>query len=159
VDVIASLYKHVRKSPTPVRRRLSRTQAPLERVIPKGWVPVSGMKMRRRVGLSAHSAFHWWSAQCVSRMLLLSEELMSCCAAGTNGFLDLRRRAFALDGQVSVEWSRCLGSMAPGARDSVVPMWRSSAGWMPARMGIFCVGLGRRSPVSQLARRCWWRGR
>jgi len=23
-----------------------------------GWVPVSGMKMRRRVGLSAHSAFH-----------------------------------------------------------------------------------------------------
>jgi len=24
-----------------------------------GWVPVSGMKMRSLVGLSAHSAFHW----------------------------------------------------------------------------------------------------
>jgi len=37
---------------------------------------------------------------------------MSCCAAGTNGCLDLRRRAFALDGLVSVKWSRCPGSMA-----------------------------------------------
>jgi len=24
-----------------------------------GWVLASGMKMRRRVGLSSHSAFHW----------------------------------------------------------------------------------------------------
>ena len=31
---------------------------------------------------------------------------------GTNGCLDLRRRAFALDGQVSAEWSTCPVSMA-----------------------------------------------
>ena len=29
------------------------------------------MKMRSFVGLSAHPAFHWWSAQCAARMLLL----------------------------------------------------------------------------------------
>ena len=34
------------------------------------------------------------------------------CATSTNGCLDLRRRAFALGGQVSAEWSRCPGSMA-----------------------------------------------
>jgi len=47
--------------------------------------------------------------------LLLSDELMSCWAAGTNGCLDLRRRASALGGRVSLEWSRCPGSMAGGA--------------------------------------------
>ena len=66
-----------------------------------GWVPVSGIKMRSLTGLSAHYAFHWLSAQCAARMLLLSDELMRCCAAGTNGCLDLRRRAFALDGRVT----------------------------------------------------------
>jgi len=30
-----------------------------ERVIQGGWVPVSGMKLRSLVSLSAHSAFHW----------------------------------------------------------------------------------------------------
>ena len=35
--------------------------------------------------------------QCAAHMLL-SEELMSCYAAGTNGCLDLRCRAFALGG-------------------------------------------------------------
>jgi len=47
------------------------------------------------------------SAHCAAHMLLLSNEQMSC-AAGTNGCLDLRRRAFALDGRVSTEWDRCL---------------------------------------------------
>jgi len=46
-----------------------------------GWVPVSVMKMRRLVGLSVHSAFHWQSAHCAARML--SDKLMRCCAAGT----------------------------------------------------------------------------
>ena len=49
-------------------------------------------------------------------MLLLSDELMSCCAAGTNECLDLRRCAFALDGRVSAEWSRC--------PDSSTTCWR-----------------------------------
>jgi len=52
-------------------------------------------------------------------MLLLSEKMMSCCAAGTKGCLDLRRRAAAPDGRVSAEWSRCPGSMARRPRDSV----------------------------------------
>jgi len=56
---------------------------------------VSGIEVRSLVGLSAHSAFHWWSAHCAARMLLLSEKLMSCCAAGINGCLDLRRHATA----------------------------------------------------------------
>jgi len=38
---------------------------------------------------------------------LLSDKMMSCCAAGTNGCLDLRHRAFALGEQVSAECSRC----------------------------------------------------
>ena len=61
-------------------------------------------------------------------MLLLSDELISCCAAGTNECLDLRCR----DGRVSAEWSRCPGSMARRAEESVAPLRRSSAGWMPA---------------------------
>ena len=32
------------------------------------------------------------------------------CVASTNGCLDLRRHSFTLSGQVSAEWSRCLGS-------------------------------------------------
>jgi len=54
-------------------------------------------------------------------MLLLSDELMRCCAAGTNGCHDLRCHASALDGQVSADWSRCPGSVARRSRDSVAP--------------------------------------
>jgi len=62
------LYKQEWKRPTPVRRRLSRTQALLGRTHAiqalwdshsKGWVPMSGMKMRSLVGLSVHSASNW----------------------------------------------------------------------------------------------------
>ena len=74
-------------------------------------------------------------------MLLLSEKLMSC-AAGTNGCLDLRWCASALDGRVSADWSRCLGSMARCPRDSVAPLRRSSAGWMPARIGRLFADVG-----------------
>ena len=88
-------------------------------------------------------------------MLLLSEKLMSCCAAGTNGCLDLRCRATALNGQVSTEWSRCPGSMARRPRDSVAPLRWSSAGWMPARIGRLSTGV---SIQSQFARRHWWWG-
>jgi len=40
-------------------------------------------------------------------LLLSSDELIRCCAAGTNECLYLRCHAFLLDGQVSAEWSRC----------------------------------------------------
>ena len=73
---------------------------------------------------------------------------MSCCAAGTNVCLDLRRRAAAPDGRVSAEWSRCPGSMARRLRYSVAPLRRSSAGWMPARIGRLSAGVGRRHPVT-----------
>jgi len=51
-------YKQKRKRPTPVHRRLGRTQAVLGRVIPGG-APVLGIKMRSLVSLSAHSASYW----------------------------------------------------------------------------------------------------
>ena len=67
---------------------------------------------------------------------------------GANGCLDLRRRALALDGQVSAEWSSCPGSMEQCARGSVASLRRRSAGWMPARMGRLSAGVGRRHPVT-----------
>ena len=44
----------------------------------KGWVPMSRMKVRSLVGLSAHSTFHWLFSQCTTRML--SHKLMICGA-------------------------------------------------------------------------------
>jgi len=58
VDGLPHLYKQERKRPTPVWRRLSRTQAFLGRVIPGVCVPVYGIKVRSLVALSAHSAIH-----------------------------------------------------------------------------------------------------
>jgi len=92
-EAIPHLCKQERKRPTP-RRRLSRTQ---EGSFQKDML-VSEMKVRSLVELSNHSAFHQWSAQSAARMLLLSHELMSCCEGGTNVCLDLRCRAFQLDG-------------------------------------------------------------
>jgi len=80
--------------------------------------------------------------------VVLSDELMRCGATGTNGCLDLRRRASALAGRVSDEWSRCPGSVARHTRDSVAPLRRSSAGWMPARNGRLYAGVRRRHPVT-----------
>ena len=73
---------------------------------------------------------------------------MRCCTAGTNGCQDLRRCAAALNGRVSAEWSRRPGSMARRPRESVAALRRSSAGWMPARIGRLSAGVGRRHPVT-----------
>ena len=62
--------------------------------------------------------------------------------------VDLRCRAFPPGVQVSAEWSRCPGSMARPARDSVAPLRRSSACWMSARIGRLSAGVGRRQPVT-----------
>ena len=39
-------------------------------VIPRGWVPVSGLKVRSLVELSADFAYHWWSAHTASKFLV-----------------------------------------------------------------------------------------
>ena len=88
------------------------------------------------------------SAHCAARMLLLSDKEMRCCAAGTNGCLHFRRRAFALDGRVSAKWSRCPGSKARRVRDSVPPLRRSSAGWMLSRIGRLSAGAGHTHSVT-----------
>jgi len=103
--------------------------------------------MRSRVGLFVHSTVHWQSVYCAARVLS-SYKLVRCCGAGTNGCLDDRRRAFALDGRVSAEWSRCPGSIARRARDSVAPSRRNSAGWMPTMVGKLSADVGRRHAVT-----------
>jgi len=75
---------------------------------------------------STHSAFHWWSTQCAAHVLLFSYKL-SCFVVGTNGCLNFRHCAFALDGQVHTEWSRCPGSKAQCARDSMIAWWPRSS--------------------------------
>ena len=103
-EAIPHLYEQEWKRPTPVRKRLSRTQALLGRVTPGGWMSVSvdenaescGVVRPLRIPLVIHPMRRTY--------VVLSDELMSCCAAGTNGYLDLRRRVSALDGRVSAEW-------------------------------------------------------
>jgi len=51
-------------------------------------------------------------------LLLSSDKLMSCCAVGTNGRLNLRWLAFSPGGEVSTECSRCPGYMAQWQRRS-----------------------------------------
>ena len=61
----------------------SRTQALRGRVIPRVCVPVSGIKMQSLVGLSTHSAFHWWSAHRAARTV--------CCCCQKNWWVAVRR--------------------------------------------------------------------
>jgi len=126
----------------------NQTHAVLGRVILGRWVPMSGMTTRSIAVLFKHSTFHRWAAQSAARMLL-SDKPLSCCAAGTNGCLDLRRRAFARGEQMSPVCSRCSGSMARRAGDSVAPLRRSSARYMSARMLRFSAGLRCRRPVTR----------
>jgi len=49
---------------------------------------------------------------------------------------------------VSAEWSRCPGSMARRARESVAPLRQRSAVWMPASIGRLSSGVGRRHQVT-----------
>ena len=119
------LCKQGRKRPTPVQRQLSRTHAVLGRVIPGGWVPCRGLKW----GVSwccpttPHSIGD--PPRAPHFLLLSSDEMMSCCAAGTNGCIDMRRHALPLGGQVNVEWSRCPCSIdARGNVDGLLEaMW------------------------------------
>jgi len=118
------LHKQEWKRPTPVQGRLSQAHTDVGRVILGEWVLVVWVKVQSLVRLCHHSAFHWWYAQCTARTLL-SDELLSCCAVSTNECFDLRRHAITLDGRVTIEWSRCIGSIAGLAGERVGPLWQS----------------------------------
>ena len=145
-EAISHLYKQGRKRPTPARRRLSRTQALFGGSF--GGDVYRSLELKCGVLWGCPPTPRTIDARCAACILLLSEKLMSCCAAGTNGCLDLRRRATALDGRLNAEWSRWPGSMTRRPKVSVVPLRRSSAGWMTASVGRLSADVGRRHPVT-----------
>ena len=75
--------------PTPVRRRLSLTQAARGKPIPTGLAPVSGTKPRSLEAFSQYSVFHLWFVHSEARMPRLARLSKRFRAAGTNGRLDL----------------------------------------------------------------------
>ena len=75
--------------PTPVRRRLSLTQATRGKPIPKGLAPVPGTKARSLEALSQYSAFHLWFVHSEARMPSLARLSKRFRTAVTNGRLDL----------------------------------------------------------------------
>ena len=110
-------------------------------------------EIRSPVVFSNHSGFHRWSAQKPALHLFSSDDLMRCCAASTNGRLDVRCCAFTLgrlklQNRLKVDWSRCPGSMARRDRDNVAPLRQSSADRMPERRGRLSASAERRHPVS-----------
>ena len=145
---IPYLYKQERKRPTLVRRRLSRTQALLGRVTAGGSVPMSGIKMRSRVGLSARSAFRWLSGPVRRTYMVVVRWTDELLCGGYNWVSRFEAPCICTQWTVSAGWSRCPGSMARRIRDSVAPLRRSSAGWMPTRIGRLSAGVGRRDPIT-----------
>ena len=75
--------------PTPVRRRLSLTQAARGKPIPTGLALVPGTKARSLEALSQYSAFHLWFVHSEARMPSLARLSKRFRALGTNGRLDL----------------------------------------------------------------------
>jgi len=110
--------------------------------------PISEMKVRSLTVLCNHSTYHWWSTQSITFLLWSSDELMSSCAAGISVSIWDAVHSHLVNRNRSAEWSRCPDSVAWCARDSMAPMWRSSAGWMPARIRSLSAGVGRRHPVT-----------
>ena len=74
--------------PTPVRRRLSLTQAVRGKPIPKCLSPVSGTKARSLEVFSHYSVFHLWFVHSEARMPSLARLFKRFRAPGTNGRLD-----------------------------------------------------------------------
>ena len=75
--------------PTPVRRRLSLTQATRGKPIPTGLAPVLGTKARSLEAPSQYSVFHLWFVHSEAWMPSLARLSKRFRAAGTNGCLDL----------------------------------------------------------------------
>ena len=75
--------------PTPVRRRLSSTQAARGKPIPTGLAPVSGTKAWSLETFSQYSVFQLWFVHSEARMPSLARLSKKFRATGTNGGLDL----------------------------------------------------------------------
>ena len=75
--------------PTPVRRRLSLTQATRGKPIPTALAPVSGTKARSLEAFSQYSVFHLLFFHSEARMSSLATLSKRFRSAGTNGCLDL----------------------------------------------------------------------
>ena len=75
--------------PTPVRRRLSLTQAARGKPIPTGAVPVLGTKTWSLEAFSQYSVFHLWLVHSEARMPNLARLSKRFRAPGTNRRLDL----------------------------------------------------------------------
>ena len=75
--------------PTPVRRRLSLTQAARGKPIPTGLTLVPGTKARSLEAFSQYAVFHLWFVHSEARMPSLARLFKRFRAPGTNGRLDL----------------------------------------------------------------------
>ena len=75
--------------PTPVRRRLSLTQAARGKPIPTGLAPLPATKARSLEAFSQYSVFYLWFIHSEARMPSLARLFKRFRAAGTNGRLDL----------------------------------------------------------------------
>ena len=75
--------------PTPVRRRLSLTQAARGKPIPTGPAPVRGTKAWSLEAFLQYSAFHLWLVHSEARMPNLARLSKRFRVPGTNGRLDL----------------------------------------------------------------------
>ena len=75
--------------PTPVRRRLSLTQAARGKPISTGLTLVPGTKARSLEAFSQYFVFHLWFVHSEARMQNLARLPKRFRAAGTNGRLDL----------------------------------------------------------------------
>ena len=75
--------------PTPVRWRLSLTQAAPGNPIPTGLAPVRGTKARSLEAFLQYSVFHLWLVHLEARMPCLARLFERFHTAGINGRLDL----------------------------------------------------------------------
>ena len=83
------LYMDEWNRPTPVRGRLSLTQAARGKPLPTGLAPVLGTKVRSLEAFLQYSIFHLWFVHSEALMLKLAKLSKRFRAAGTNGRLDL----------------------------------------------------------------------
>ena len=139
-EVIPHLYRQERKRPTPVRRPLSRTQGSGCRC--RRWkcgvqplrIPLVIRPLRRTYVFIVR-----WSDEmlCGGYKRVSRFGTLCICTRWTNE-------------RWVEQMSRFHGTRAG---DSVAPLWRSSAGWMPVRTGRLSAGVGRRHPVT--IRKAW----